>query len=112
MNKTGREAENLAVDYISQQGFRVIARNIKIGGFGEVDIVAEKNNVLCIFEVKALSYSHNFRAQDHFTTKKKQKVLRLAQHLGNLYNKDEIVVYLLAIDNFENTPLFHLFLIS
>ena len=111
MNKTGREAEDLAAAHIVRHGFKIIARNVRIGSFGEIDIVAEKNKVLCIFEVKALSRSDTFKAHHHFTEKKKQKVLRLAQHIGNTYNHNEgeIAVYLLTIDNLADAPLFHIF---
>ncbi len=48
----GREAEDLAVTDLEAQGFRLLWRNVRIGAL-EVDIVAKKDDLVVIVEVRA-----------------------------------------------------------
>ncbi|MDX8414168.1 MAG: YraN family protein [Mariprofundales bacterium] len=48
----GREAEGRAADYLQQQGCTILDRNAR-GGRGELDIVAQSDEVLLFVEVKA-----------------------------------------------------------
>ncbi len=44
--------EQLAADYLSQNGFRILERNYRSGRFGEVDIIATEKEYICFIEVK------------------------------------------------------------
>jgi putative endonuclease len=48
----GREAEGLAASFLEGQGYRVLARNHALRR-GEVDLVCEKDRVLCFVEVRS-----------------------------------------------------------
>jgi putative endonuclease len=48
---TGNKGEELAVDYLSQTGHKIIERNWRFR-YAEVDIIAAKNNRLHFFEIK------------------------------------------------------------
>lgn len=48
----GQRAEQRATDYVSNQGYRVIARNYR-SKYGEIDIVAWDGDTLCFIEVKS-----------------------------------------------------------
>ncbi len=48
----GQQAERLAVAFLKDKGYTILARNWK-NRFEEIDIVAEKSNLLIIVEVKA-----------------------------------------------------------
>ena len=50
--KVGSIAEDKAVEFLLQNGFRVIERNF-YSKFGEIDIIALKNEVLHFIEVKS-----------------------------------------------------------
>jgi len=50
-NDTGKEGETLAKNWFVNQGYHVIVANWRSGRF-EVDLIAEKNNVLHFIEVK------------------------------------------------------------
>lgn len=54
MNKIekGRLGEELAVKYLLEKGFAILERNIVFHKL-ELDIIAEKNNVLFVIEVKS-----------------------------------------------------------
>ncbi len=50
--ETGQRAEQLAVDYLRQQGFVVRNTNWRMG-HKEIDIIAEKNGRLHVVEVRS-----------------------------------------------------------
>ena len=47
----GRYGEDLAAKYLAAHGYDVIERNVRYR-FGEVDIIAKKENMLIVVEVK------------------------------------------------------------
>ena len=49
--KLGTVYEDIAVDYLKQQGYRIVKQNYR-NRFGEIDIIAEKDHLLVIVEVK------------------------------------------------------------
>ena len=52
--KIGDIGEEVAVKYLERKGFRVIERNY-LRKWGEIDIIAEKGNLLSFIEVKSVS---------------------------------------------------------
>jgi len=48
----GRYGEDLAVYYLYQKGYEILARNFHFSVFGELDIIARKDKTLCFIEVK------------------------------------------------------------
>ena len=53
-NELGKKGEQLAVEFLSQNGYEIVARNYRFDK-AEVDIIARKLEVLAIIEVKARS---------------------------------------------------------
>ncbi len=47
----GRRGEECAINYLSSQGYQIIARNFRIGK-KELDIIARKKSVFYFFEIK------------------------------------------------------------
>ena len=52
--KIGDIGEEVAVKYLERKGFRILERNY-LRKWGEIDIVAEKGNLLSFIEVKSVS---------------------------------------------------------
>ena len=48
----GQQGEEIAANYLQQQGYQILDRNYH-SRFGEVDLVAEKDDVVVFVEVKA-----------------------------------------------------------
>lgn len=69
----GSKAEDLACEYLKNQGYKILERNFYIRG-GEVDIIAKDNEVLAFVEVKA-RYSHNYGLPVESITSWKLKAL-------------------------------------
>ncbi len=69
----GRWGEDAAAQYLTANGYTVLARNIH-SAHGELDIVASKGGVLVFVEVKARS-SHSFAYPEDSVTRRKQAYL-------------------------------------
>ena len=57
--KTGEKGEDIAVKYFVKRGFKILERNYR-KKWGEIDIIAEKGNILHFIEVKTVSYETDF----------------------------------------------------
>ena len=69
--KTGRQGEDLAADWLERQGYKILARNYHAAR-GELDIVAQQNDVLVFVEVKT-ARTRNFGAPETWVDERKQK---------------------------------------
>ena len=72
-NEFGKEAEEMAVNYLVENGYEILHRNWRWSRF-EIDIIAKKNELLRIVEVKALK-SDAVGFPEQTVTKKKFKHL-------------------------------------
>ena len=84
-NDLGRVGERVARQFLSLHGFVITGHNIRLGK-KEIDILAEKRNVLHVVEVKAVGKGSLIHPSDNMTQEKK-KNLRDATLL--LLEKDE-----------------------
>jgi len=72
-NQLGKEAEEMAVNYLAKKGYEILRCNWRYSRY-EIDIIAIKNELLRIIEVKALK-SSELRNPEESVTKKKFKYL-------------------------------------
>lgn len=72
-NKTGVWGELFAVRYLRNNDYKILTTNY-ISRFGEVDIIAEKNNVVCFVEVKTRTDDPLFRPADAVDESKQEKI--------------------------------------
>lgn len=73
----GRAGEERAARHLTERGYRILDRNWRCSQ-GEIDIVAEVSDVLCIVEVKtrrSIAFGHPFDAVDE---RKRERLWRLA----------------------------------
>ena len=56
-NPTAVIGEDIAVNYLKKKGYKIIERNFR-KGYGEIDIIALKKNVLVFVEVKTRTVIH------------------------------------------------------
>lgn len=75
-NKLGTDAENLAEAWLKEKGYEILHRNWRYSHY-EIDIIASKNNILRIIEVKARNASP-FGYPENSVTKRKFKNLQRA----------------------------------
>jgi len=72
-NQLGKEGEQLAVNYLVEKGYEILHRNWRHSHY-EIDIIAKKNDLLRIIEVKALK-SRGINFPEQSVTKKKFRYL-------------------------------------
>ena len=72
-NELGKKGEQLAVDYLLQHNYKIIARNYRFLK-AEIDIIAQKETILAAVEVKTPS-SKDFGNPQDFINPKKIKLL-------------------------------------
>lgn len=77
MNSIGKTGEELARTYLDQKGYVILENNFRVP-FGEIDIIAEKNNCICFVEVKSRkSYKYGL-PEEAITPYKKDKIIKVA----------------------------------
>ena len=101
----GNIAEERGCDFLRLRGYRIIDRNV-YNRFGEIDIIALKDNVIHFVEVKsAQSYE---QAVNNITPPKLQKLNRTIQtylqkkRLDVAYCIDALIITDEAIEHIEN----------
>jgi len=67
----GKAGEDLALDFLSGRGYRVISRNYRTR-FGEIDIIAYDGPAVCFIEVKTRSQAR-FGAPEEAVQRRKQR---------------------------------------
>lgn len=73
----GRAGEDAAAAFLLEQGYRILARNLRYR-FGEIDIVAEESGVLVFVEVKTRRGESFGTPAEAVTYRKQLQLSRLA----------------------------------
>ena len=76
-NQLGKDAEQLAVDYLIENGYEILHRNWRYSYY-EIDIIAKKNELLRIVEVKSLKSTATCFPEQSVTKKKFRYLLNAA----------------------------------
>ena len=85
----GKAGENIAIDFLEKQGFKIIEKNWRFSRMGEIDIIACDKNTLVFIEVKARSSNHFGDPLESVNEKKFNKILKLAEiYLSKNPNND------------------------
>lgn len=72
-NELGKKGEQLAIDYLVENGYSIVEKNYRFQK-AEIDVIAQKENVLAVVEVKTRSTDYFGNPQD-FVNPKKIKLL-------------------------------------
>lgn len=76
---SGQAAERLALDYLKQQGLKLITANYH-SRFGEIDLILRDGDVLVFTEVRMRSSKDFGGASASITPAKQAKLIKTAQH--------------------------------
>ena len=95
----GKSSENLACEFLLKNGCEILARNFSYK-FGEIDVVAKKDDILRLVEIKATQ--GDYEAEYRLTPNKFNKILKTIDFylLQNSANAD-FQVDLIAIKKGE-----------
>lgn len=75
-NSLGKKGEELAITYLQNKGYNILEQNYRYLK-AEVDIIAQKDGVLIVVEVKTRSTNY-FGNPEEFVNKKKIQLLTMA----------------------------------
>ncbi len=76
-NRGGR-AEELGVTFLEKRGYRIIERNWQ-GRHGELDVVAERDGVLCFVEIRSRATRRFGTAAESVLGDKQRRLVRTAR---------------------------------
>jgi putative endonuclease len=74
----GRDGESHAARYLSQEGFRILQKNVKSTA-GEVDIVAVRGRMIVFVEVKSWKQFREYDLERAFSRRKRQRIVRTSR---------------------------------
>lgn len=95
---TGNWGEDRAVEYLTEIGYEIIERNLKIF-CGEIDILARDKKTIVIVEVKTVWGSGWGTAAELVRRKKEKKLRLLALVIAKDYPKENIRIDVIGIDS-------------
>lgn len=88
--KLGKKGEILVAQYLKKQGYTILTTNYSVRG-GEIDIVAQKQQVLAFVEVKMRSNVY-FNISEVITPSKQRKIILAARmYIARYYTTVERV---------------------
>ncbi|MCF7860461.1 YraN family protein [Patescibacteria group bacterium] len=95
----GRKGERLAINFLKAEGWQIKAHNYRIG-HKEIDIIASKNNILSLFEIKTIMNNN----KHDIISLSQQKTLRQAHLAFCHYYQIEpaLVSYALIVVSYKN----------
>ena len=94
----GNIAENQAIEFLETQNFKIIDRNF-YSCFGEIDIIAKKDNILHFVEVKS---GKNFQSIYNVTPAKLKKIIKtLTFYMKKNQLNSPYQIDVITIDNGE-----------
>ena len=86
-NELGKEGEDVAVAFLQQAGYAILQRNY-VFQKAEIDIIAQKGNILVAIEVKTRSSVAFGLPQDFVTPKKIQLLVKAMNEYVTSYDID------------------------
>lgn len=89
-NDFGKKAEDLAVEYLIKNSYKILVRNFRFQK-AEIDIIAEKDNLIIVTEVKARSTDIFILPQEAVTKTKIKSIVSAANHYLEEFNKNQEV---------------------
>ncbi|MBM1105548.1 YraN family protein [Aurantibacter crassamenti] len=103
-NEFGKEGEQIAVDFLIKNGYKILCRNYRFLK-SEIDILAKKEDVLAVVEVRARSNDRVISIADTITTKK-IKLLVAGAHQYIIDNELDVEARFDVITILKNKKIF------
>jgi putative endonuclease len=95
--RIGKWGEDIAVDYLAQRGYEIVARNVRTP-YGEIDIVATQTDVTIFIEVKTRTSNKMGLPEEAITPRKREHMLAAADHYSAEHEIDHWQIDVIAIE--------------
>lgn len=94
-SKKGKIGEDAAVALLIKKGYEIIKRNY-YSAYGEIDIIAKKDDELIFVEVKSRRYDSVEKPAEAVTPSKQKKIIKTAEKYldeneNNLYPRFDVI---------------------
>lgn len=85
----GQEGERLVAQYLEKEGYVILSKNYR-KRFGEIDLIAQKNNTIAFVEVK---WRNNplIDPAELISPSKQKKIISVAKQFLSKHNHEEVV---------------------
>jgi len=100
--KIGNWGETLAIEYLKERGYFIIARNYR-SPFGEIDVVAEKNGFTSFIEVKTRTSGSLGPPEIAVTPRKQEHMFAAAEYYAAEHAIENWQIDVIAIEGKPNT---------
>jgi putative endonuclease len=74
----GSYGEEIALDYLIRNNYKIITKNFRVGRSNEIDIIARDNEYICFIEVKTRSSTYFGMPSESVNKRKQQKIIYMA----------------------------------
>jgi putative endonuclease len=95
--RLGKWGEAIAAQYLAAHGFEILARNLRTP-YGEIDVLARREDVTIFLEVKTLRSSRNFYPEHNITARKREHMRAAAEFYAAEHNIDHWQIDVIAIE--------------
>ena len=99
----GGSGEDIAAEYLEEKGYKIINRNLKVR-YGEIDILAEDNDMIVLVEVKTKTIFKQGTPEEMVDYFKKKKLLLLSRAICQQYPDRTVRIDVVAVDLTEIHP--------
>ncbi|MCQ2596320.1 MAG: YraN family protein [Treponema sp.] len=109
-NLTGEQGEQRAADYLVSKGYEIVARNWRIRS-GEIDLIAEKGDLIVFVEVKTLPNATSDMLAAVLGPQKQKRIIKISKRFLQIHRKYS--KYLVRFDVIINDmqglpPVYHI----
>ncbi len=104
-NEFGKEGEEIATNFLIEKGYSIKCKNYRHLK-SEIDIIAQKGNILAIVEVRARSNDRIIPIAATITKKKIKLLVWGANHYVTSHNLDDVEVRFDIITILKNRKIF------
>ncbi len=84
-NDLGKKGEAIALDYLLKKGYKILETNWQFG-HAEIDILAIKNQILTVIEVKTRTTDKYGQPESFVNTKKVKQLIKAVNHYVELHD--------------------------
>ena len=86
--KTWDKWELIAIEYLQKKWYKILDTNFKFGRFGEIDVIAEKENITIFIEVKYRTNTRFWIPEESITSYKLSKCRKTVEYYCKSNNID------------------------
>ena len=100
--RIGQWGESAAADYLTAQGWTVLARNVRTS-YGEIDLVTQHGDVTVFIEVKTRTSDSFGPPEVAVSTRKQQHMIAAAEQYAAEHNIDHWRIDVIAVEGRPGT---------